>query len=444
MTVVKLLASTYGTSNTSVVQVTNPGNMYTDVSSTTYTTITTNQSNTTTYYCYLRGFDFSGIPSDAIINSYKIRVRGYVRSLSTGTSYAPKLCNNTSGLSGTEGDSFGTTNKTIELNTANVSFNTLRNYGADLGIMLTVKRSNKNTSGLMYIYGAEIEVDYTENVQFNVTVQNSSSLEVSPTGSQSLLTGSNFTLKIDAGSLDEFTITDNGNDVSSLLSFYSSGTYERTVHLNSLDTVATNTEVTNSANAYTDITDESYAQIWMGSRTSASAVFNFNTEDFPVDGIVNSISCIVRNRTGTNGNITTKTMQLYSGTTPKGSVSQIPTSDQNTTMDVGSWTMAELREAKLRINGYVNSTTRYYSSLRGANLTVNYENPHSFFTYELEGLNGDHTIIIQGTSGTLQLKLKVNGSWILIQKAYKKAGNSWVEQSNLATLFTSDNIYVKG
>lgn len=441
MPVVKLLASTYSTSNSSVVQVTNPSNMYTDVSSTTYASITTNQSNTTTYYCYLKGFDFSGIPSDAIINSYKVKVRGYTRSL---TAAAPKLCNNTSGLSGTEGSNFSTSNTTIELNTSSISFATLRNYGANLGIMLTVKRSKKNTSGLMYIYGAEIEVDYTENVQFNINIQNSSSLSVVPTGSQSYLTGSNLTVKIDASSLDQFTITDNGNDVSSLLTFHPSGTYEKTVHLNDLDESATNTEVTNSANAYTDITDNTYAQIWMGSNSSASATFNFNTEDFPLDGVVNSVSCVVRNRTGTSTSITTKTMQLYSGTTPKGSVSQIPTSDENTTMSVGTWTMAEVIEAKLRINGYVNSTSRYYSSLRGANLTVNYENPYNFYTYELEGLNGDHTIIVRGVAASIQLKVKVNGSWVILQKAYKKVNGSWVEQSDPNSCFvTGSVVYVR-
>lgn len=43
-----------------------------------------------------------------------------------------------------------------------------------------------------------------------------------------------------------------------------------------------------------------------------------------------------------------------------------------------------------------------------------------------------------------QLKIKSNGAWQNVSKVYKKINGSWVEQSNLASLFDTNTNYVKG
>ena len=48
-----------------------------------------------------------------------------------------------------------------------------------------------------------------------------------------------------------------------------------------------------------------------------------------------------------------------------------------------------------------------------------------------------------GSSGPV-LSTKVNGSWVNVSKVYKKVSGIWVEQSDIANLFSTDTNYVKG
>lgn len=165
---VKLVASTY--SVTGSVTVSNPDRMYTDVSSTTYATLTHTTSGTTSYYCYIKGFNFSAVPDNANVSSITIRIRGYETGLSTSSSYAPRLYNNTSTITGASAASasFGASASTITVPYTG-TWATLKGYGANLGIRVTIRRSNRNTQGYLYIYGAEIEVTYTVPADIHVT-----------------------------------------------------------------------------------------------------------------------------------------------------------------------------------------------------------------------------------------------------------------------------------
>ena len=161
MATARLVASTYAVSN-STVTVSNADNMYTNVDSTNYATITHTTSGTTSYYLYLRGFNFSSIPSDAEVSSFSIKIRGYERGLATSTTYAPRLYNSTSTISGASAASsnFGTTTNTITVPYTG-TWDTLKEYKDNLGIRVTIRRSARGTQGYLYVYGAEIEVTYT-------------------------------------------------------------------------------------------------------------------------------------------------------------------------------------------------------------------------------------------------------------------------------------------
>ena len=185
MPTIKLVASTYSVSN-STVTVSNAANMYTNVSSTNYATITHTTAGTTSYYCYIKGFNFSDVPDDAVVSDITIRIRGYESGLSTSTSYAPRLYNNTSTISGASAASsnFGASASTITIPYTG-TWDTLKGYGANLGIRVTIRRSNRNTQGYLYIYGAEIEVTYSIPTPVSVTGvtldQHSASVEIGDT-----------------------------------------------------------------------------------------------------------------------------------------------------------------------------------------------------------------------------------------------------------------------
>lgn len=163
----KLVASTYTVTGTVVVNQ-NADSLYKDTDNANNPARITHTTNaTSSYYLYLRGFDFSKIPSNATVSSFTIKIKGYESSLSTSTSYAPRLYNNSSGttwssITGASAASsnFGTTTKTITVPYTG-TWATLKSYGSNLGIRLVIRRSAKSTQGYLYIYGAEIEVTYT-------------------------------------------------------------------------------------------------------------------------------------------------------------------------------------------------------------------------------------------------------------------------------------------
>lgn len=123
MATIRLVPSTYAVSSTNYLSVSNSSNMYTNTDSTNYATITNTYASTSSRYLYLRGFNFNDIPSDAEIQSFTIKIKGYESGLSTSTSYAPRLANGTSALSNTTASqNFSTSTKTITIPTGSLTW----------------------------------------------------------------------------------------------------------------------------------------------------------------------------------------------------------------------------------------------------------------------------------------------------------------------------------
>jgi len=155
----KLIPSTYQLSNTSYLTIADANNMYNDTDSTTYARITHNRAATTAYYLYVRGFNFSSIPADAEIESFTIRFKANESGLSTDTTYAPTLVNNTTQVAGSA-NVITTSVATTQFTGITATWDTIKNYGNNFGIRFPLRRSTTNTSGYLNLYGAEIEVSY--------------------------------------------------------------------------------------------------------------------------------------------------------------------------------------------------------------------------------------------------------------------------------------------
>ena len=81
MATIRLIPSAYSLSNTSYLSISNASNMYTNIDSTTYAILNhTRNYSTTSYYIYVKGFNFDDIPADAIINSAIVKVKAKVKS----------------------------------------------------------------------------------------------------------------------------------------------------------------------------------------------------------------------------------------------------------------------------------------------------------------------------------------------------------------------------
>lgn len=474
MATIRLVPSTYAVSSTSYLSVSNASNMYTNVDSTTYATITNTYASTSSRYLYLRGFNFDDIPDGAIINSFTIKIKGYESGLATSTSYAPRLANGTSAISNTTASSnFGTSTSTITIPTGALTWSQIVNtYGSNFTIMVYVRRSSRNTTGYFYCYGAEIDVTYTLPDPRTITSTLSGSGTISPSGSGTYYDGDEYELTITPTNIsDTVTVTNNNVDVTSeLVEHYSGGTstsystasgsgvttgfarsggafYQSSSTQSDAwlryaigHTAESPYSTSNTSNTYCkDGTNDATTQGWMN--------YPFDFSGLPDDAEVTAVEVKCYGATES----TTETarhadVSLWCGNEQKGTTQQF-TSTSNTTMtisDPGEWDREELQDAWVRFGvgyygGRILGITWKVTYLHGGTLH------HYTYTYNV---NGNATIVVTiGSGGGSQPKFyaKINGTWTQFSKIYKKVNGSWVEQasSTWATLFDTNTNYRK-
>ena len=158
-----LIPSSYTSSDSTYVTVTDAENMYSDTSSSTYATLTNTSASTTAYYVYIQGFNFDEIPANATVNSFTVNIKGYESLLNANASYAPRLWNGSANISNAIAPAnFSTTLNTLTISNGTLTWSQMKGYGSAFGIRVTIRRANASYQGYLYIYGAEIVVDYTE------------------------------------------------------------------------------------------------------------------------------------------------------------------------------------------------------------------------------------------------------------------------------------------
>ena len=426
MATARLVASTYAVTGTVVVNQ-NEDSLYLNTdNSSNPARITHTTAGTTSYYLYLRGFNFSAIPNNAEVSSFSIKVKGYESSLSTSTTYAPRLYNNTSTITGgsTASQSFSTSTRTITVPYTG-TWDTLKGYGADLGIRLVIRRSNRNTQGYLYIYGAEIEVEYTVPVYHTVSITGNTT----PTGTQTVLEGTD--LAITYAGTSKPTVTDNNVDVTSQVTESTGGT---TVYVPSGNTTS-NFTVTNISNAYNPSSNSSnYASLEINGGTTGTCYLEIPVS-LPSSATIQSVSCSVALQFSRNSSSSgfTSSIQMYSGNTAKGSSTTWVSSATDVSrtvynLTVGSWTASELANARFYLTATNNaSSTHRFIYIYGVSFTVTYSVSGKIYTYTLTNITGDHTVVFAAGQATTELYIKINGSWVQATAVYKKISGSWQE-----------------
>lgn len=133
-------------------------------------------------------------------------------------------------------------------------------------------------------------------------------------------------------------------------------------------------------NAFTNASSSTRAALYTntGSRATTTVYLNFDCSEIPTGATINSISCQVKCGTQGTNYFGTRTVQMTTGTTEKGSATTMSGSNSSPTthtLTVGSWTAAELQNAKLKFyiqRGTSNTTTGATFSIFGATLSVSY------------------------------------------------------------------------
>ena len=136
---------------------------------------------------------------------------------------------------------------------------------------------------------------------------------------------------------------------------------------------------TNPSNGYADSDSGNYATIsaTRGSNAESWLYYLFDTSSIPAGATILEVSCTCK--CSTNGNNTalpTREIQMSSGTTLKGSASNLNSGTTIKNMTIGTWTLAELRDARIKIHmirGTSNVDTNYYARFYGATLTIKYQ-----------------------------------------------------------------------
>ena len=115
-----------------------------------------------------------------------------------------------------------------------------------------------------------------------------------------------------------------------------------------------------------------------GSRAETIIYLNFDCSSIPAAATINSVTCSVNCGTQGTSYFGTRTVQMATGTTVKGSATTMSgsnSSPQTHSLTVGTWTASEIRNAKLKfyvVRGTSNTSTDATFSIYGATLTVDY------------------------------------------------------------------------
>lgn len=450
MATARLVPSTYYLSNSSYLSVSDASNMYTNTDSDTYSTTTNSRSSTTSYYIYLRGFNFSDIPAGAIVSSFTIKIKARESGVSTSSSYAPRICNGTTTLTGTC-STISTTATTLSFSGVTDDWDTISGYGSSFGIRVNCRRSSSGTTSYMYIYGAEILVEYTVPSKYYITSSLVGNGTINPSGTVEVTEGDTYTLTVTPTNPQSMvTIQKGGTDVTSSLiehrttssssaglgaytlvsgSFSGSGaTYFEGIVGNGVDATQT------TENYYSSGSGSNVVFTYdMGLTVPSNTDWLWDPFSF-VDGttgdpVISRVYCEVNGHAESTSNSGEyMCVQLKSGSTALSSQMNFKdVSTSNTTITVECTTLptaAQLEDMVLECTlGY------YGGAINGATVYVEYYYPTEYadsYTYSYT-VTATTTIVVTITESVADEKLyfKNSGSWVQAIKAYKKVNGVW-------------------
>ena len=450
MATARLVPSTYYLSSSTYLSVSNANNMYANTDSSTYATVTNSQNGTTSYYIYLRGFNFGDLPSAAVVTGFSIKLKARESGINTSTYYSPKLCHGTSQITSTM-SAISTTATVHEFTSVGADWEDIVGYGSDFGIRINCRRASRNTTGYMYIYGAEIEVTYTVPNPRTVTTSLTGNGTISPSGATATYEGDEFELTITpTNKSDTVTATQDGVDITSQLVAHGAGSTVTATP----DNVTTSGVQSGSSymqyavghSAENPSSSGTSSNAYASSGSTGYAAYSFDFSDIPSNATIESIEvrCYGHRENAAIDSTHVSRCTIYNGSTAiSGNVEFPSTSNSIITLEpTGSVTRSQLDS--LTVRHYVG----YYGGLvLGISFEVTYSTgsgvDHYTYTYTVSG-DSVIAVVIGGAGPTQTLYFKSNGVWVSATKAYKKVNGAWVEQSDLSSVFDSSTNYVKG
>ena len=472
MATATLTPSAYTLSSTQYMLIEDASNMYADTTSDDFATITHNRGQNTSYYLYLHNFDFSTIPTGATVTSYTVKIKAREQDLSTSSSYRMSLYykngNSWTSISNTTvTSSLSTTATVFTFPTSTVSWSTISGHGNDFAIRVPLRRAATGTVGYAYVYGAEIDVTYSPPVQVTTTLTGSGT--ISPSGTTSVASGSDFTLTITPTNpaTDTVTVKNNGTDVSHALVAHGAGSTVNTV-LGEYTLVSGGfngsggsyfTGLVGKGHTNTQTTSNYYSS---GSGVIAVFTYELQFTGIPSSAQIDEVYCMVN---GHAESTSQSSEYMCAQLIVSGSVTDEEISDELNFKSVGTSNSTQTLEATHRIptaseltSGALKLKCRlgyYGGAINGATCYAVWSDPTSgvqYYTYTAYNITTATTIAVTiGATSQPKLYLKIGGVWQPIKKLYVRSGSGiqgeWVEvvdKSNWKNYFDTSRKYVKG
>lgn len=449
MASIKLIPSTYYLSNSSYLSVSNASNMYTNTDSTTLGTVTNSRTSTSSYYIYLRGFNFDDVPDNAVVSSITIKIKAYHSGGNTSTIYCYDGTTQVSSAGSTTALTTSATVKTFTNTT--IDWETLKGYGSDFGIRINCRRSSRNTTSYIYIYGAEIDLEYTIPVARTITTSLTGNGTIDPSGTNTYYDGDEFELLIEpTNSSDTVSATLNGSDITSQLTYHAGGESTESNVLGDYTLVSGSFNSGESwfsgivGNGY-DTSNTTTSNYYSGS-SSTTAVFQYDVSfnNIPSDATIKSLYMMANGHAESTSNDSEyMCVQLKSGSTALSEQYNFKESGtSNSTQTINATTLPTAAQLE---NLVVECTLGYYGgAINGVTVFLTYEVSGVYYTYSTT-ISGDMTIVVTiGSVAQDKIYIKISGSWVEATAVYKKVNGSWVEQTDLTNIFDSGTNYKIG
>ena len=451
MATIRLVPSTYYLSSTSYLSVSNASNMYNNTDNTTYATVYNSRTSTTSYYIYLRGFNFDDIPDAAVVSDFTVKLKAYESGVSTSSSYQPYLANGTTAINGSC-SAITTTASVKEFSGITADWDTIKGYGDNFGIRINCRRASRNTAAYMYIYGAEIEVTYTVPDPRTITTTLSGNGTINPSGTTTTYDGEEFELTITpTNTSDTVTATQDGVDITSQLVAHGAGsTSTFTASDHTISGIQSGSSYASYCIGYTAESPSSSgtsSNMYASSSSTGYAEYSFDFSNIPSNATIEDIEvrCYGHRESSTTDSTHVSQCVLYQDSTAISDEVDFPSTSNSiiTVTPTSMPTRSELGNVTLR--HYVG----YYGGLvLGISFEVTYSTgsgiDHYTYTYTVSG-NSTIAVVIGSSASGPTIYIKANGAWVQCSKVYLKVNGSWVEQSasTWSTLFDTNTNYRK-
>ena len=204
---------------------------------------------------------------------------------------------------------------------------------------------------------------------------------------------------------------------------------------------ATRYPITNGYNGVSNTSNYAILQLSVSNTSTVCyGYYTFSIQGIPSNATITSVSCIVR---AYLSSVSNATLQLYSNTTAKGSSTSFTnTSPNNITLsNTGSWTVSELSNLRLRLQGRRSSTySNGYIYFYGADITINYS--VSGTAYEITSISNTDLVqsidpegttdVMSGDSYTLNVYADTFGDFIVEDNGVDVT-NQLVQKENITS-----------